>query len=84
MTNIFGWIGSICFAICGAPQAYMSYKTGNSNGISWGLLILWMIGECSMIIYIVPKGDMPLLFNYTGNLLFVGTIIKYKLFPRHE
>ena len=82
MTEIFGWIGAVCFAICGIPQAYKSYKDGHSRGISNGLLTLWMIGEISMVIYILPKGDAPLLLNYFGNILSVGTIIYYKVKPR--
>lgn len=82
IVELFGWIGAVCFAICAFPQAYKSYLDGHSNGISWGLLSLWMVGEISMVIYILPKLDLPLLLNYTGNIIFVSIIIKYKIRPR--
>ena len=38
---LLGWIGSLCLAICALPQAWQSFKEKNSNGISWGFLMLW-------------------------------------------
>ena len=78
MDNI-GWIGSILMAFCGLPQAIESYKTKSSRGLSWGFLIMWFSGELLTMIYILPKMDLPLLFNYTANLIFLIIIIYYKL-----
>jgi len=78
MDNI-GWIGSILMAFCGLPQAIESYKTKSSRGLSWGFLIMWFSGELLTLIYILPKMDLPLLFNYTANLIFLIIIIYYKL-----
>lgn len=80
--NIFGYIGSICLAICAIPQAYLSYKQGHSKGISLGFLSLWTFGEIFTLIYILPKADVPLLINYLSNLIFLSIIWKYKLLPR--
>lgn len=82
MLEFIGWIGSIAFAICGAPQAWQSLKEGHSKGIAMGFISLWLIGEICTIVYVIPKGHAPLIFNYLGNLLFAGTIIYYKLYPR--
>lgn len=79
---LMGLIGSICLAICGVPQAYMSYKQGHSEGISLGFLLLWTIGEIFTIIYIIPKADLPLLLNYSFNLIFLSVIWRYRLCPR--
>ena len=38
-----GWIGGMCLAICAIPEVTMP-KEGYT-GCSWGLLILWLIGE---------------------------------------
>lgn len=83
MTYI-GWLGSICFAVCGIPQAYKSYKEGHSNGSSIYFLLLWLMGEVMTIIYIIPKMDIPLLFNYSMNLSALVIILRYKLWRRHE
>lgn len=77
-----GWIGSILLAFCGLPQAIESYKTKSSAGLTWGLLAMWFMGEVFTFAYILPKMDLPLLFNYTANIIFLAIIIYYKLFPK--
>ena len=80
--EIIGWIGSICFAVCGIPQALQCYKTGHSRGLSWGFLMLWFIGELFTIAYVLPKMDIPLLFNYGFNLAVLLIILRFKLWER--
>lgn len=80
--DTLGWLGAVAFAVCAIPQAYKSWKGGHSDGISWGFLGLWTFGEICTLIYTIPKGLVPLIFNYLGNLLFLAVIIKYKVRPR--
>jgi uncharacterized protein with PQ loop repeat len=80
--EIIGWIGSILLAFCGLPQAIESYRTKSSDGLTWGLLLMWFWGEIFTIIYIIPKWHWPLIFNYTANIIFLVIIIYYKLFPK--
>ncbi len=75
---ILGWIGSILFAVCGLPQAYKCYKEKHADGISTAFLLMWFFGEVFTLIYIFPKMDMPLLFNYSMNLVFLFVIAYYK------
>ena len=77
-----GWIGSILLAFCGLPQAIESYRTKNSDGLTWGFLGMWGMGEIFTIIYILPKWHWPLIFNYTANIIFLSIIIYYKIKPR--
>jgi uncharacterized protein with PQ loop repeat len=77
-----GWIGSILLAFCGLPQAIESYKTKNSDGLTWGFLGMWGMGEIFTIIYILPKWHWPLIFNYTANIIFISIIIYYKIKPK--
>jgi uncharacterized protein with PQ loop repeat len=82
--EVFGWIGASLLAVCAVPQAYDSWKTGNSYGITWGLLMLWLWGELFTLVYLFSKDvyDLPLICNYVANVFFVGIIIWYKLKPR--
>jgi uncharacterized protein with PQ loop repeat len=80
--EIIGWIGSILFAACGIPQAWQCYKNGNSRGLAWGFLITWLFGEILTIVYVLPKMDIPLLFNYTFNLIVLLIILRYKIWER--
>jgi uncharacterized protein with PQ loop repeat len=77
-----GWIGSILLAFCGLPQAIESYKTKNSDGLTWGFLGMWGMGEIFTIIYILPKWHWPLIFNYTANIIFIAIILYYKIKPK--
>lgn len=79
-----GWIGSILFAICGLPQAISCIKTGHARGLDWGFLLAWTLGEIFTLIYIWPKSDWPLIFNYSLNLMFLCVILRYKIFERSE
>lgn len=79
---ILGWLGSICLAICGVPQAWMSYREKHSEGISWGFLLLWAFGELFALAYVYDKLDLPLLVNYAVNILIVGVILYYKIYPQ--
>ena len=78
MIELIGWIGSLAFAICGVPQAVECYKTRNADGLTWSFLFLWFIGELGTIIYVIPRGDIPLLFNYTCNFMCLLVILYYK------
>jgi len=80
--EFFGWLGAILFAICGMPQAWQSWRDGHSNGLNWFFLLAWLFGELFTIAYVLPKMDMPLLFNYAINLIFLAIMIYYKLWPR--
>ena len=82
LIEILGWLGSICLAICGLPQAWMSYKEKHSHGISWGFLLLWSFGECFALAYVANKLDAPLLLNYAANIGIVGVILYYKIKPK--
>jgi uncharacterized protein with PQ loop repeat len=77
-----GWLGSILLAFCGLPQAIESYKTKSSDGLTWGFIGMWFIGEILTIIYILPQMVLPLIFNYTANIIFLAVIIYYKINPK--
>ena len=79
---MIGWLGSILLAFCGLPQAIESYKTKSSEGLTWGFIGMWFIGEIMTFIYILPQMVLPLMFNYTANIIFLAIIIYYKLMPR--
>jgi uncharacterized protein with PQ loop repeat len=82
MIEFSGWLGSALLAFCGLPQAIESYQNKNSDGLTWGFLLMWSIGEICTIIYILPKLDLPLLFNYSANVVFLSIIIYYKIFGK--
>jgi uncharacterized protein with PQ loop repeat len=82
--EICGWLGSICLAICGIPQAWQSYKDKHSDGISWGFLLLWAFGEIFALAYVYDKLDLPLLLNYATNIFILAVILYYKVKPQNK
>ena len=82
MLDFAGWIGAVCFAVCGMPQALQSIKQGHSRGLNNIFLACWFFGEIFTIIYVWPKSDFPLLVNYFVNLLFLVIMGYYKFFER--
>lgn len=80
MIEIIGWIGAAAFCLCGIPQAIRSVKEGHSDGVSHGLLWMWMLGEICMPIYIYAEHgfDLPVHFNYFMNFCCLVVITKYK------
>lgn len=80
--EIIGWIGSALFAICGFPQMIQSIRDKHSDGLNWAFLGSWFTGEILTLMYVIPKLDWPLLFNYTFNLICLLPILYYKAFPK--
>lgn len=82
--EIVGWMGAILFAMSAAPQAWMSYKQGHSEGVSNGLLSMWFGGELLSMIAMAaePQIIWYVMFNYVLNFLFLLVIIHYKIHPR--
>lgn len=84
MLDFIGWFGSILLAICGVPLALQSIKDGHSHGINWYFLLIWLLGEILVLIYVLPKFDWPLIFNYAGNIVLISIVCWYKLYPRNK
>jgi uncharacterized protein with PQ loop repeat len=82
MIQIIGWIGASLLAFCGLPQAWKSFKDGNSDGISWMFILMWGLGELFGLVYIISLGAIPLILNYTLNLALVSVIFWFKIYPR--
>lgn len=82
--ELCGWIGNILLACCGGPQAYKCWKEGHARGLSWGLVICWLLGELFGIVYVLWLCSWPIIFNYTVNIMFVCIMFYYKAWPREK
>jgi uncharacterized protein with PQ loop repeat len=79
--EIIGWIGSMLFAFCALPQCIMVCKQKHAQGLSWGFLLMWMLGEILCFFYVAmqPMLQVPLLANYIINFVMLVIIIWYKI-----
>ena len=83
MIQSFGIIGALLMAICGVPQALMSWRRGTSCGISQTFVWTWLIGEIFLFLYVgLTTIDVILLVNYAVNIMLVSIIMFYLYFPR--
>lgn len=84
MIELAGIIGSVLLALCGLPQAYKSYIDKHSDGLSWGFILMWGIGEIFVLFYIVLTSlDWILILNYAANLVILLVIFYFKLFSKN-
>ena len=81
MLELIGWIGSMLFAFCALPQCIMVCKQKHAQGLSWGFLLMWMMGEvlCFFYVALQPMIQVPLLANYVLNFIMLIIIIAYKI-----
>ncbi len=86
MITTIGWIGSVCLAFSGAPQAYKCLRQGHADGLSIYMLSLWFVGEvCYIVATIGEFGIVPwMLFNYIMNLICVSVILWFWFRPRKK
>lgn len=73
-----GWIGSLLLALCGFPELLRTIKNDKCS-VGYGMLLMWFFGEIFILAYVVPKGDIPLIFNYGFNLAIVSFMLAYKV-----
>ena len=84
--ELFGWIGCMAFSVCAVPQAYRSWKDGNSDGLDSVFLALWLVGEVSFIAAVLLRFGLVLWLvgNYVANLVCLLVIIRYRIWPRRK
>ena len=81
--ELIGYLGTAMFSLCGLPQAIHSIRVGNSDGITWGFILLWLGGEICHTLYVIGaieqvRQKLPLLINYGFNILLILIILYYK------
>lgn len=83
MSTLIGWIGSICFALCGIPLALQCIQQGHARGLSPYFLILWTVGEICYIVAVLNQFGFIgwLMLNYLLNLLCILIIWVYYFRP---
>mgnify|MGYP007100173350 CR=1 FL=1 len=76
--DIIGFIGSFLLTFCGIPELIRTIKH-NKCYVGWTFLLMWFIGEVLMLIYVIPKNDLPLLLNYLFNSVLLSILVFYKI-----
>lgn len=80
-----GWLGFVLLTGSALPQAFKTYREGHAEGLSWGMLWLWLIGLIVMSTHVIlTKASQALLLNYMLTSGAVIVIILYKAFPKSK
>jgi uncharacterized protein with PQ loop repeat len=86
-----GYVGNICLAICALPQAYKCWKEKSAYGLSWGWVILCVLGEYFGLSYLLllmtsesssETNLLPMVLNYGTNCIAMAIILYYKAFGK--
>lgn len=73
--NRCGWVGSICLAFCGLPEALRALSAEAYN-ISFAFTGLWFAGEVFLFVPAVLVIKKPyVIFNITMNIIFIGIML---------
>ena len=85
LTLIIGLIGLSCLSLSGVPQLLKAVKEGHANGVAFGTIWLWLVGEFAYIIYaLCVQADWLILLNYVFNFSIVAVLAYYKHFPKRR
>lgn len=81
MIELLGLTGGLALAVCALPQTLHSYKHQTAEGLAWGFLSLWLLGELCSLGYALLALDMNahLILNYSMNILCISTLTLIKL-----
>ena len=81
MTEAIGYMAALLLGACGVPEILAYFDTGQI-GASWGMLIVWYIGEWMALAYTLIKSKkvklIPLLVNYGLNIICISFMMVVK------
>jgi len=86
MGMMIGWIGALAYSACAIPQAVQCKRQGHGEGLSAGMLLVWLAGGVSMLVAIpLQCGWVPwLMTSYACNTAALLVIIRYRFWPRKD
>lgn len=80
--NLFGLIGSLFLTFCGVPELIKTLHTKKCN-LSWGYLIMYVIGEIFCLVYAIQIMQIPLLINFSFNLVLSIFLFTWKFLQKN-
>lgn len=75
--NTIGLIGSLLLTFCAVPELFKTLKNQKCD-LGWGFLLMWFFGEIFCLYYAFDLTEVPLIINYSFNLILVGIMISFK------
>jgi uncharacterized protein with PQ loop repeat len=75
---MIGMIGNLCLTFCAVPELIRTIKDRRCH-IGWGFLSMWLIGEILCFFYGWELMELPLIINYSFNLIVASVMIIFKI-----
>lgn len=78
--TLIGYTGSLLLSVCGVFQAWECHQTKSAQGLNNWFLFTWLGGELLLLLYTALMYlDIPLILNYSVNILALLVIVYYKV-----
>lgn len=81
--NIIGFFGSVLLAICSIPEMIRTIQDGRCH-LGWGFLGMWYGGELLSLYYGIELKEIPLILNYTINVIALSIMTYYKIWGKKK
>lgn len=75
---MIGMIGSLFLTFCAIPELIRTLKDRKCH-LGWGFLLMWLFGEIFCFFYGLELREIPLIINYSFNLIVVSAMTYFKL-----
>ena len=75
---MIGMVGSLFLTFCAIPELIRTLKDKKCH-LGWGFLLMWLFGEIFCFFYGLELREIPLIINYSFNLIVVSTMTYFKL-----
>lgn len=74
-----GYVAAFCTTVSFLPQVLKVLKTGDTQSLSLGMYITFVMGVALWFVYGVAKLDSPIIIANALTLLFASTILVIKI-----
>jgi MtN3 and saliva related transmembrane protein len=79
MTELIGFAAAFCTTAAFIPQAWLTWKTRATQGVSLGMYSVFVTGVTLWLIYGTLLGAWPLIIANSITLILAGFILGMKL-----
>lgn len=83
--NLIGTAGSLCLVFSCLPQIFKCLKEKHADGLSSGLLWLWLVGLTLMLSFLLlTPNSIILVCSCSVQIILVMVLMYFKYFPRRQ
>jgi len=77
MENIIGSVAGICTSVAMLPQLIKVLREKEVENISWGMIVVLLIGVSLWVVYGIIKEEWPIILSNAFSVLVNTTLLIY-------